>query len=63
MKSDKYNKLAQENIQQNQILELRLCELKKDKERELTDIQTKYNALKEEVRSYERILPTFTFLC
>ena len=41
---------------------MRLCELKKDKERELTEIQTKYNALKEEVRSYERILPTFTFL-
>lgn len=28
----------------------------------MTEVQIKYNGLKEEVRSYERILPTFTFL-
>lgn len=61
-KSDKYSRAAQQNAEQNQILELRLAELKRDKDKELADIQSKYNTLKEEVRSYERILPTFTFL-
>ena len=61
-KADKYSRQAQEHAEQNRILEVRWSELKKEKEKELADVQNKYNALKEEVRSYERILPTFTFL-
>lgn len=61
-RSDKHSRAAQEHAQLNHVLELRLAELKREKERELTDVSGKYNALKEEVRSYERILPTFTFL-
>lgn len=61
-KTDKYSRAAQENSEQRQALEIRLAELKREKEREVAEVLAKYNSLKEEVRSYERILPTFTFL-
>jgi hypothetical protein len=41
---------------------MRLNELKEEKEKEVADVRAQYNAIKEEVRSYERILPTHTFL-
>lgn len=61
-KSDKFSKQAKENQEQNNLLQLRLTELKEDKEKEIADIRSQYNKIKEEIRSYERILPTHTFL-
>lgn len=61
-KVDKLTKQAKENQEQNQLLTLRLAELRDEKEREVSEIRSQYNSLKEEVRSYERILPTLTFM-
>ncbi len=41
---------------------MRLQELKEDKDKEINEVRTQYNSIKEEIRSYERILPTLTFL-
>jgi len=51
-KADKFSRQAHEHADQNKVLELRWSELKKEKEKELADVQNKYNALKDEVRSY-----------
>ena len=61
-KSDKLTKQISQLTQQSQLLERRLSEVKEEKGRELSELTNKYNTLKQEVRSYERILPTFTFL-
>jgi hypothetical protein len=39
-----------------------LVEVKEERDREVGEIRAQYNAIKEEMRSYERILPTLTFL-
>jgi FtsZ-binding cell division protein ZapB len=44
------------------LLQMRLAELKEDKEKEVAEVRTQYNNIKQEIRSYERILPTHTFL-
>ena len=44
------------------MLQLRLTELKEEKEKEVEATRNQYNNLKEQVRSYERILPTHTFM-
>ena len=36
--------------------------MKEEKEKEILEVRAQYNSIKEEVRSYERILPTHTFL-
>ena len=41
---------------------MRLNELKEEKQKEVSEVKTQYNKIKEEVRSYQRILPTHTFL-
>lgn len=41
---------------------MRLAALKEEKEKEILEVRAQYNSIKEEVRSYERILPTHTFL-
>jgi hypothetical protein len=41
---------------------MRLSALKEEKEKEILEVRAQYNSIKEEVRSYERILPTHTFL-
>ncbi len=46
IKVDRFSRQAHEHADQNKILEVRLSELKKEKERELTEVQNKYNALK-----------------
>jgi hypothetical protein len=61
-KNDKVNKQAKENQEQNTLLQMRLAELKEDKEKEVAEVRTQYNNIKQEIRSYERILPTHTFL-
>ena len=40
----------------------KITELRLEKEKEVNEIRQQYNSLKEEVRTYERILPTLTFL-
>lgn len=44
------------------MLQLRLTEVKEEKDKEIEGLRTQYNNLKEQVRSYERILPTHTFI-
>ena len=39
-----------------------MTELKEEKDKEIESVRNQYNHLKQEVRSYERILPTHTFL-
>lgn len=62
IKSDKFSRQARENQEQNNLLQLRLTELKEDKDREVAEVRLQYNKIKEEIRSYERILPTHAFL-
>lgn len=59
---DKLSKQANENQEQNNLLQMRLAALKEEKEKEILEVRAQYNSIKEEVRSYERILPTHTFL-
>lgn len=61
-KVDKISKQASENQEQNNLLQMRLSALKEEKEKEILEVRAQYNSIKEEVRSYERILPTHTFL-
>lgn len=51
-KSDKYSKQARENQEQNSLLQLRLAELKEDKDKEVAEVRSQYNKIKEEIRSY-----------
>ena len=61
-KNDKLSRQAKENQEQNVLLQMRLNELKEEKEKEVGEVRSQYNKIKQEVRSYERILPTHTFL-
>lgn len=45
-KVDKLSKQAKENQEQSNLLQMRLAELKQDKDREITEIRTQYNAIK-----------------
>lgn len=61
-KNNKVTKQAKENQEQNALLQLRVTEIKEDKDKEVGEVRAQYNKIKEEIRSYERILPTHTFL-
>ena len=43
---------AKENQEQNVLLQMRLNELKDEKEREVGEVRAQYNKIKQEVRSY-----------
>ena len=59
---DKLSKVAKEREEQNQLLNRRINELREKNEKEVLEVRAQYNSLKEELRSYERILPTLTFM-
>ena len=61
-KNDKVGKLVREKEEQNKLLLRKLDELRSQKEKEVGELKNQYNSLKEEVRTYERVLPTLTFL-
>lgn len=61
-KLDKVTKSMTEVSEQNNVLQHRLNELKEEKDKEIESTRAQYNHLKTEVRSYERILPTHTFM-
>ena len=61
-KVDKFKQQATENKEQNELLHRRVADIKAEKEKEVAEVRAQYNTIKEEVRGYERILPTLTFL-
>lgn len=61
-KLDKSTKSLIETTEQNNVLQFRINELKEEKDKEIESTRAQYNFLKNEVRSYERILPTHTFM-
>ena len=61
-KVDKFSKQAKENLEQNTLMHRRVADIKAEKEKEVAEVRAQYNTIKEEVRGYERILPTLTLL-
>jgi hypothetical protein len=51
-KVDRLSKQANENQEQNNLLQMRLAALKEEKEKEVLEVRAQYNSIKEEVRSY-----------